>query len=180
LMYTCQQSFSPAPSLTGSSCRANGRTRAPNSRPNLVCVELARRAGPSPTAAVQHITVYPGVVYSLINGARRKLLKQGQIHCVLSRTCFSSFSRVCRGGRSESDGHVRFVGALVQLDTPQYLDMERCRCCCPRLPRAARIYSNLSRCHRDTCTAGEGGAAGGRTWILQLTHAQCRHCHVKL
>jgi NAD(P)-dependent dehydrogenase (short-subunit alcohol dehydrogenase family) len=36
---------------------------------DLVCAELARRAGPSPTAAVRHITVHPGVVYSLIDAA---------------------------------------------------------------------------------------------------------------
>ena len=36
---------------------------------DLVCVELARRAGPSPTAAVRHITVHPGVVHSLIDVA---------------------------------------------------------------------------------------------------------------
>ncbi len=36
---------------------------------DLVCTELARRAGPSPTAAVRHITVHPGVVDSLIDAA---------------------------------------------------------------------------------------------------------------
>ncbi|KAH9024502.1 NAD(P)-binding protein [Lactarius pseudohatsudake] len=36
---------------------------------DLVCAELARRAGSSPTAAVRHIAVHPGVVYSLIDAA---------------------------------------------------------------------------------------------------------------
>ncbi|KAH9059315.1 NAD(P)-binding protein [Lactarius vividus] len=36
---------------------------------DLVCAELARRAGSSPTPAVRHITVHPGVVYSLIDAA---------------------------------------------------------------------------------------------------------------
>jgi 3-keto steroid reductase len=36
---------------------------------DLVCAELARRAGPSPTAAARHITVHPGVVNSLIDAA---------------------------------------------------------------------------------------------------------------
>ncbi|KAF8270865.1 hypothetical protein EI94DRAFT_1680085 [Lactarius quietus] len=36
---------------------------------DLVCTELARRAGPSPTAAVRHITVHPGVVSSSIDTA---------------------------------------------------------------------------------------------------------------
>ncbi|KAI9448559.1 NAD(P)-binding protein [Lactarius indigo] len=36
---------------------------------DLVCAELARRAGSSPTASVRHITVHPGVVYSLIDAA---------------------------------------------------------------------------------------------------------------
>jgi 3-keto steroid reductase len=36
---------------------------------DLVCAELGRRAGPSSTAAVRHITVHPGVVYSLIDAA---------------------------------------------------------------------------------------------------------------
>jgi hypothetical protein len=53
---------------TGSSCRANGHTRAPNSR-TTSCVLSSHVAGPSPTAAVRHITVHPGVVYSLIDAA---------------------------------------------------------------------------------------------------------------
>ena len=36
---------------------------------DLVCTELARRARASPAAAVRHITVHPGIVYSLIDAA---------------------------------------------------------------------------------------------------------------
>lgn len=36
---------------------------------DLVCAELARRAGPSPTADVRHVTVHPGVVHSSIDAA---------------------------------------------------------------------------------------------------------------
>jgi hypothetical protein len=50
---------------------------------------------------------------------------------------------------------VRFVGAMVRFDTPQYLVMERCRCCRPRLPRAACVYSDPSHCHRVTTAQGK-------------------------
>ena len=36
---------------------------------DLVCAELARRAGPLSTAAVRYITVHPGVVDSSIDAA---------------------------------------------------------------------------------------------------------------
>ena len=81
--------------LIGNSCRENGGTRTPNSS-DLVCAELARRAGPSPTAAV-YITVRPGVVYTLINleifgnfSVKVKVI-------VLSRALLSY---LCRGVRS--------------------------------------------------------------------------------
>ena len=80
---------------------------------DLVCAELARRAGLSPTAAARHITVHPGVVNSSIDAAligsfsaQAKFVILYLVRCLFrpptSSTVFAEF----------------WVGALVRFNTP--------------------------------------------------------------
>lgn len=133
---------------------------------DLVCAELARRAGLSPTAAARHITVHPGVVNSSIDAAligsfsaQAKLVILYLVRCLFHPPSFSTvFAEF-------------WVGALVRFNTPQYLDVEWCCCCRPRLPSAAGVYSDPSICIRDTCIAREDEAGSGRTGFVPRANA---------
>ena len=85
---------------------------------DLVCAELARRAGPSPTAAVRYITVHPGVVDSAIDaaissGSFSTLFKT--IIFYLVRCFFVAMSRYLFS--SEFLDAFHFVGEVVWFDT---------------------------------------------------------------
>ena len=81
---------------------------------DLVCAELARRAGPSPTAAVRYITVHPGVVDSAIDAA----ISSGSFSTLFKTIIFylvRCFSCRYPGVRSADAFH--FVGEVVWFYT---------------------------------------------------------------